>query len=167
MLLGILSCSDPPKVFAFWEDSTLKGPTNIGFLFAERLYKLNRFSTRLQKAKPINNTILRYFREKLVKKCLATNQINYRHALKEQTLKEPPYINIQENASNQITTSTCSSNKAKQLFPPFYAFEKGSTSNTCKAQQNVIPQVIYISGSTSNACSEQQNLTPKVATKKG
>jgi len=30
-----------------------------------------------------------------------------------------------ENVSNQIRTSTCSSNKAKQLFPPFYAFEKG------------------------------------------
>ncbi|KAG5631364.1 hypothetical protein H5410_003081 [Solanum commersonii] len=98
---------------------------------------------------------------------MSCNQPNKLSRTKEQTLKEPPSVNIQENASNQITTSTCSSNKAKQLFPPFYAFEKGSTSNTCKAQQNVIPEVIYISGSTSNTCSEQQNLTPKVATKKG
>ncbi|KAL3355530.1 hypothetical protein AABB24_019553 [Solanum stoloniferum] len=98
---------------------------------------------------------------------MSCNQPNKLSRTKEQTLKEPPSVNIQENASNQIRTSTCSSNKAKQLFPPFYAFEKGSTSNTCKAQQNVIPEVIYISGSTSNACSEQQNVTPKVATKKG
>ncbi|KAH0698000.1 hypothetical protein KY289_015482, partial [Solanum tuberosum] len=98
---------------------------------------------------------------------MSCNQPNKLSRTKEQTLKEPPSVNIQENASNQIITSTCSSNKAKQLFPPFYAFEKGSTSNTCKAQQNVIPEVIYISGSTSNTCSEQQNVTPKVATKKG
>ncbi|WMV14575.1 hypothetical protein MTR67_007960 [Solanum verrucosum] len=97
---------------------------------------------------------------------MSCNQPNKLSRTKEQTLKDPPSVNIQENASNQIRTSTCSSNKAKQLFPPFYAFEKGSTSNTCKAQQNVIPEVIYISGSISNACSEQQNLTPKVATKK-
>ncbi|KAH0750916.1 hypothetical protein KY290_030148 [Solanum tuberosum] len=98
---------------------------------------------------------------------MSCNQPNKLSRTEEETLKEPPSVNIQENASNQITTSTCSSNKAKQLFPPFYAFEKGSTSNTCKAQQNVIPELIYISASTSNACSEQQNVTPKVDTKKG
>ncbi|KAG5588306.1 hypothetical protein H5410_048740, partial [Solanum commersonii] len=96
---------------------------------------------------------------------MSCNQPNKLSRTKEQTLKEPPFVNIQENASNQITTSTCSSNKAKQLFPPFYAFEKGSTSNTCKAQQNVIPEVIYISLNIQRMF-EQQNLTPKVATKK-
>ncbi|KAH0662951.1 hypothetical protein KY284_027882 [Solanum tuberosum] len=115
-----------------------------------------------------NNTFV--FKHTLPRKAcqeMSCNQPNKLSRTEEQTLKEPPSVNIQENASNQITTSTCSSNKAKQLFPPFYAFEKGSTSNTCKPQQNAIPEVIYILASTSNACSEQQNLTPKVATRKG
>ncbi|KAL3376017.1 hypothetical protein AABB24_002790 [Solanum stoloniferum] len=66
---------------------------------------------------------------------MSCNQPNKLSRTEEQTLKEPPSVNIQENASNQIRTSTCSSNKAKQLFPPFYAFEKGTTSNTCKGNK--------------------------------
>ncbi|KAG5614464.1 hypothetical protein H5410_014288 [Solanum commersonii] len=96
---------------------------------------------------------------------MSCNQPNKLSRTKEQTLKVPPSVNIQENASNQITTSTCSSNKAKQLFPPLYAFEKGSTSNTCK-QQNVIPEVIYISAQHPTQVLNNKNLTLKLLQRK-